>query len=135
MKKNSWTILQTKGISPSLRSELYMIKDDLYPSQERLHCCNKAKNSNCLKCNQCDSHGHYLVCPSLRMILSPLYMAMQILMPNISAEKLANLDLPNDFFATFSVSWLLASISHYIWSCKRINVEVYDVTLHTHASE
>ena len=128
--RNSWSVLQIKGISPSLQSELYMLKNDLHPSQERLHRFKKAKNSNCLRCNQCDNHGHFLTCPDLRSILSPLYTALQITMPNISAEKLANLDLPIDNFAIFPVVWILASISQYIWQCKRRNIEVYDVSLH-----
>ena len=128
--RNSWSVLQIKGISPSLRSELYMIKNDLHPSQERLHRFKKAKNGNCLRCNQCDNHGHFLTCPELISILSPLYTALQISMPNISAEKLANLDLPIDNFAIFPVVWILASISQYIWQCKKRNIEVYDVSLH-----
>ena len=128
--RNSWSVLRINGLSPSLRSELYMVKNDLHPSQERLHRFKKARNSNCLRCNQCDNHGHFLTCPDLRSIWSPLYTALQISMPHISAEKLANLDLPTDNFAIFPVVWLLASISQYIWGCKKRNIEVYDVSLH-----
>ena len=60
----------------------------------------------------------------------PLHTALQKLMPNISVENLANLDIPGDNFATFTVCWLFANISKYIWQCKRKNVDTYDVTLH-----
>ena len=128
--RNSWDVLLTKGISPSLRSELYMIKNDLHPSQEHLHRFKKANTSECLKCGLCDSHGHFIVCIYTRPLMLPLHTALRKILPNISAEQIANLDIPGDSFATFTVCWLLANISQYIWKCKRRNIDTYDVTLH-----
>ena len=78
-----------------------MLKNDLLPSQERLHCFGKADNPRCLLCGIFDGYGHFLVCDQLTDVTFPLWSALEKLTPGLLLEQVTNCKIVGDTEAVF----------------------------------
>ena len=96
------------------------MKNDLYPSRERLLHCHKVSSSKYLNCSEADSHGHYLICSANRYVCSPLTSVLSKYPPHSALENVVNCDIQCSTKETFIILWLLANTSVYIWNCFRL---------------
>ena len=119
-----------KGLSPTLKSVLFQLKNDLYPSQERLFRCHKAENSNCLHCPDSDTHGHFLICPASVHVFRALYTAIETFAPSLPLERIVSGDIVIDDDKAFTIVWLLATSTEYYWDCRRTNNITNNEALH-----
>ena len=118
----SWKLLRSPGLSPAMKSTLFLLKNDLLPTRERLLRCKKASSSKCLNCSDIDMHGHFLLCPALTPVLAPLISALRMYLPSSSLDKVVNLDLQGEKDQVFIITWLLAHITNYIWNSIKMNI-------------
>ena len=95
------------------------MKNDLFPSIERLYTCRKESSSQCLKCCRKDDHSHFLMCAGLHYICGPIIDAMQRFQPNIPLEIILNVDFRGSDDDIFAMSWILFILAEYIWECRR----------------
>ena len=116
--ETSFTFFHLPGLSPRLKSVLFLLKNDLYPSQERLYRLHKADNSNCRNCSDSDTHGHFIVCPASRHIFELLHNVIEIFQPRLSVENVISGDIGLDEDKTFAIVWILALSTEYFWDKK-----------------
>ena len=111
--------MRLSGLSSKQMSSLYCMKNDLFPSMERLYRCGKESSPRCLKCCRKDDHGHFLMCAGLQYICGPTVEAIQRFQPNIPLERIANVDFWGSEDDIFAMSWILSLLTDYIWECRR----------------
>ena len=84
--------IRITGLSSSLSSALFCLKNYLFPTMERLHRCGKESSPRCPLCSRRDDHGHFLMCSGLRYVCGPIIDSVRKLQSNIPLERVVNVD-------------------------------------------
>ena len=115
---NSVSFIRQKFLPSRLRSQLFLMKHDLLPTKERLYNCHKAESVRCILCNSVDGHGHFLFCSETISVTQPTLSAIRSLAHCPSNEQIINCDFDTNQDSAFVISWLLGTLSIYLWECR-----------------
>ena len=110
--------IRQPNLTPRIRSYLFMMKNDLLPTKERLFRLKKVNNSNCDICNCQDGHGHFLICPGLTSVTYQIISVIRKCSPAVSVENIVNCDVKCEGLSSFCIAWLLGSMTSFIWENK-----------------
>ena len=119
--KNSSLSMRQKGLTPSIRTQLFLTKNDLFPSRGRLLTLKKSDSSICFHCSLQDNHAHFIFCNFAVSVTQPVLSLIRDLLPNISDERIANIDLEAGTEEGVVSAWTLGTLIQYIWECKICN--------------
>ena len=119
-----------KGLSPRLKSALFLLKNDLFPTRERLLRCNKAENSICNRCYEHDTQGHFIVCLGTQTVCLYLVKTLELYQPSVTLEQVVNCDIKGEESEVFAVMWVLALTTEYVWDCTRTGRNITPDDIH-----
>ena len=116
--------IRMSGLSSAQISTLFCLKNDLFPTRERLFRCEKAPSERCLECCRRDDHGHFLMCSHLQVVCSPVIDTLREVHPGLSLERIVNVAFEGSDAEIFAACWVLSLLVEYIWESRRMLVRV-----------
>ena len=119
---NSARNIRQEGLHADLVSVLFMLKNDLLPTKERLKRLNLCEREDCEGCGRRDDQGHYLVCVRNSEMCRPFLEFVAKKNANIQFYHIIHCDFSLSLNEGFSCVWILAQITKYIWACRRKGV-------------
>ena len=117
--------IRMSGLSSAQISTLFCLKNDLFPTRERLFRCEKASSERCLECCRRDDHGHFLMCSHLQVVCSPVIDTLREVHPGLSLERIVNVAFEGSEAEIFAACWVLSLLVEYIWESRRLLVRVF----------
>ena len=93
-----------RGLNPASKLTLFMLRNNLLPSQEQLHHFGKADNPRCLMSGAMGGYSHFLVCDQLSHSTLPLWTVLEKLALGLSLEQVVNCEIVGDEETVFAVT-------------------------------
>ena len=118
---NGNEVIRKTGLPLELVATLFMLKNDLLPTQERLYMCGKAVSNRCPVCPRVDSQGHLFICGdnNVAALIRPITDQILCLDPIASIEKIINMDFAAKIEEKFAIGWIVATAVKLIFDCRR----------------
>ena len=88
----SHRISRQPGLTPQQKSFLFLMKNDLLMTRERLFRLKKAPDPLCIQCNAIDDNVHQLNCLASNQVTKPVTDLLLLYMPEITPEQMLCLD-------------------------------------------
>ena len=120
----STRFINQKYLTPEMKSTLFMAKNDLFPSNERLYKFGKISSNMCNSCRGLDNHGHIFICNRYSTIFDPMISTLKEYDPNISMLKMVNMEISDCCDWSLPCAWILALSIEYIWKQRRLNKKI-----------
>ena len=114
---NSYSNIRKLGIPSYIMSNLFILKNDLFLTEERKFYCGLSNSNWCNDCQKVDCWGHFLLCAesNIHLICSKLIDIYLKIYGKKTAAKIIQMDLKGNCDEKFAIGWGLGIIVNYVF--------------------
>ena len=118
--ERSHRMVRHSGLSSDHTSFLFLLKNDLLVTRERLFRIRKSPNPNCVFCGCTEGHTHIVECQHNTPVTGPLLSLLHHYMPSLSLERLVCFDWEVEGTASeLTLLWVTAVSLTYLWERRK----------------